>query len=334
MNLDTLLQNTRLDISPAAQAKCHYMAERVQELAHDSLEIFAVALGDVEEKDDTVQIQIDDIFIPTRQSIRHASFSYDHASIRKQARRMGLDSRMLGWVHSHADFDIFHSGIDHANLNTWLDYADYSFKDKGSGDRYVLVPSLVFNAKGEMPEARLYAKRSSREQISEEKSWISLPCRDGDTIQFSNRQRRSIDSQISSVLEWNGMSVQPESFLQHILASQTYEQKIIEARSYVRRTLPATLQNSWDTIFYLLGGGKEERRRHCWRWEDRLARIQDIYTSSIQDDNMSQICLAILESHTYLVQRHPGILDEFRSIFSCKPPHYATDSATSYALVG
>lgn len=99
------------------------LAKAVKNYTHSSVEVFAFCLGSEE--------TITDIFIPV-QKVGGASVHVPEVSMKQYynfIRNNPLE--VLGWTHSHADFNVFFSGTDYQNQSIILDQtANYTYLDK------------------------------------------------------------------------------------------------------------------------------------------------------------------------------------------------------------
>ncbi|MFT4310810.1 MAG: hypothetical protein ACMXYC_04210, partial [Candidatus Woesearchaeota archaeon] len=159
--LEQMLQQVHVHISPRVYAHAQYLADNVSEQAQEHVEVFGVPCGQILGDKQALFCYIDDLFIPVQQEVHHASFVYDGVKVQQEAKKKGLDKKMLGWMHSHGSIDIFHSSIDHPNILTCLDTSPINFevKHKDALERYSIFPSIIFNDRHDTPDLRVYAKR-------------------------------------------------------------------------------------------------------------------------------------------------------------------------------
>ncbi|MFW5746891.1 MAG: hypothetical protein ACOCWQ_05075 [Nanoarchaeota archaeon] len=343
MNLDDLLKRTTVTMTDLAEQKTQYLASRISHMAQRSLEIFAVPLGRVFRFGDHTHILVDDIYIPSRQKIRPASFDYDPVQLSNDLSRLGIEGSAVGWIHSHAAISPFHSGIDHDSLLELLDYVPRSFREDteyGQQD-YYLLPSIVFNEEGRTPDLRVYGKcRQIRIDngiptgSEQTKSWVEkefhhdVACHEA--LPLATCQE--IDQSISSILHYNDIAPRQEERIIHpgnirlpsesdfftqfassMIARHTYQQKFDAFYDALKKNafFPKSTVSHWETLGSILQGRyrNPSTQRICWSWKDRYALFCQ-YLSTHADayhPHISMACKHILLSHRYLQTQHHSI---------------------------
>ena len=99
-------------ITRSALGKAYAYARLACEVLEESVECYGFLVTPKSAKDRIVR----DVYLAPNQHVSSADVKIDGESIIQSGREIDKNGyRVLGWWHSHADFDPFHSGTDDEN---------------------------------------------------------------------------------------------------------------------------------------------------------------------------------------------------------------------------
>ena len=211
-----------LSITRQALDKANYVAKRIKELSNQNLEIYMYMLGDETNKG----YLVNDIFIGRKQIVSGSNCRLsDEGSFESLEMISSQDKRIIGWSHSHAGFDTFHSDTDHNNLDSFISM--YGLKKEILVDDDVnhikydvsFSPSLVVNTVNEEPDCAIAVTYSGltgngqRKKVYDLKRDVPLKIVESDESSIINEEQIDLDI-INEVLlrNINNYSV-PEKYL-------------------------------------------------------------------------------------------------------------------------
>ena len=133
----------KIRVTRKALSDMFLMAKAINQLAYQNigpnaemLEIHAFCLGEKDNSEYPTELGvIDEIFIPT-QELSEVEVRVSEAGLQEAAQRMReQNKRILGWTHSHGQYDVYSSETDDENHRVLLnDTANYVYLQSASGE--------------------------------------------------------------------------------------------------------------------------------------------------------------------------------------------------------
>jgi len=147
----------KIRITKEAYDKSNLIAKRMLDSSPTAHEIYMHPL-DFDTPEDNVIIR--DVFIPYQNTSPSRCSPKPGKTIKEDEREIReANKRIVGWSHSHALFDTFHSPTDDHNLDNITSiygtertiYLSSFSSENPRAFSFFILPSLVFNAKGDPP---------------------------------------------------------------------------------------------------------------------------------------------------------------------------------------
>ena len=229
--LSDIVEQTTIKMDYKVHLKSQYITNRVSELANQPLEIGFLYGGTyTQDTGPKHEINITDIYLPTKQKISGVTFDFEETSSLSNFTR---PKRIVGVGHSHANMDVFHSPRDYQKFHAFTTVEGISinnYQPKRRANRKSLsehlktykalrqeqptqvLTSFVYNMKQKLQTALMTLEENNTFTITEERQ-----------IEYYNKkatltidEKKELDYRIQQILTYNNIKrtvIKPSGFM-------------------------------------------------------------------------------------------------------------------------